>query len=528
VNIDQTQRLITHMYCAAMAGAQIQPLNPQVCPAWEADEQGRNRYVPVLIWGEAGVGKSETVKWVANHLGIGFIDLRLGQLDAGDLLGLPDKAWVYPCVYDHMEGASPDVLAKRFSEEHLLRHILETHPDRSKGKTGAQIVKEAIDLAQRDYRHLISKRLVYATPSWFPAPGTHGILFLDEISRSHPDIQNAVFQLILDRKILTLDLPDGWIIVGANNPAGRDYEGVSESNDKAFRSRFLHIALDPTWEEWLEYAYATGIDPSIRSLVRSSKTPDEILGLSPVPMLDSFPTPRTWVMLNNLMDGLDRDLVLEVAQGLVGPEAAAAWAALRQIPTDPVTGEDIVEGYVVRADGSQAPTTIRDKVFSFLDFPVPLYDEEGRPQMGPDGKQMMERSKRDDVIALTFDDLTEIVERPSLQPYQLTNLVAFLEDAFRPEEESGTLSDVPTLPARSGLGVKALAYQYLKFWTGAPSMGQVLDRTVGLLRKALEEAGEAAKVAQARRGRTRRRRRRPGSSFGELFPEMAAFQLQDW
>ena len=45
----------------------------------------RADYVPVLAWGETGVGKSATVQAVASDLGLDFIDLRLGQQEIGDL-----------------------------------------------------------------------------------------------------------------------------------------------------------------------------------------------------------------------------------------------------------------------------------------------------------------------------------------------------------------------------------------------------------------------------------------------------------
>ena len=43
----------------------------------------RGHYIPVLAWGESGVGKSESVKRAAAEMGLDFVDLRLGQQEVG-------------------------------------------------------------------------------------------------------------------------------------------------------------------------------------------------------------------------------------------------------------------------------------------------------------------------------------------------------------------------------------------------------------------------------------------------------------
>src|SRR3990167_2043920 len=114
-----------------------------------------NKHLPILAWGESGIGKSQAVARIAKQLSIGFIDLRLGQMEVGDLIGLPRH---------HNEGNT-------FTTE-------------------------------------------YSTPFWFPQTGK-GILFLDEINRSRLEVRQAIFQLILDRQLHGKKLPDGWFIVSA-------------------------------------------------------------------------------------------------------------------------------------------------------------------------------------------------------------------------------------------------------------------------------------------------------------------------
>jgi MoxR-like ATPase len=43
----------------------------------------------VMVHGPPGVGKSESVRELANEMGVGFIDKRLAQMDPTDLAGIP-------------------------------------------------------------------------------------------------------------------------------------------------------------------------------------------------------------------------------------------------------------------------------------------------------------------------------------------------------------------------------------------------------------------------------------------------------
>ena len=44
---------------------------------------------PVFLWGPPGVGKSDIMREIAREKGIDVIDVRLGQMDAVDMRGIP-------------------------------------------------------------------------------------------------------------------------------------------------------------------------------------------------------------------------------------------------------------------------------------------------------------------------------------------------------------------------------------------------------------------------------------------------------
>jgi hypothetical protein len=108
---------------------------------------------PVFIHGSPGIGKSYIVNDIAQKNSLNIIDVRLSQLDAVDLRGVPT-------------------------------------------------IKDG--------------RTEWMAPIFLPRDST-GILFLDELNSASTSVQSAIYQLILDRKIGEYSLPEGWRIVCAGN-----------------------------------------------------------------------------------------------------------------------------------------------------------------------------------------------------------------------------------------------------------------------------------------------------------------------
>ena len=48
-------------------------------------------HTPVMLWGPPGVGKSEIVAQVAEHNNVAIVDIRLSQMEPGDLCCIPSR-----------------------------------------------------------------------------------------------------------------------------------------------------------------------------------------------------------------------------------------------------------------------------------------------------------------------------------------------------------------------------------------------------------------------------------------------------
>lgn len=178
----------------------------------------------IMLKGNHGIGKSAVVKQVAQELGVPCIDFRLSQNDVGDIKGIPF----------HRNGrtifAPPEFMPITEADANELKELLGLSEDISLGRFGDK-----------------------------------GILFLDEINRASREVQQAAFELVLDRRLNLRSLPDGWRVVTAIND-NDDLYSVGQL-DPAFVSRFMVIDFNPSVEEWLDWARDKGVHDSITTFI---------------------------------------------------------------------------------------------------------------------------------------------------------------------------------------------------------------------------------------------------------------------
>ncbi|WP_458527264.1 AAA family ATPase [Onishia taeanensis] len=160
---------------------------------------------PLMLWGGPGIGKSRVVREACEAEGIGFVDVRLSQMEPVDLRGIPVP-----------DGDS-------------VKWLVGSH--------------------------------------WPRDPESRGILLLDELSAADRSMQVAAYELLLDRRLGDLyQLPDGWLVIGAGNRV--EDHAVSAPMSSALSNRLLHLDVDADIESWSSYAVAKGIHPDILAFLR--------------------------------------------------------------------------------------------------------------------------------------------------------------------------------------------------------------------------------------------------------------------
>lgn len=241
---------------------------------------------PMLV-GHHGKGKSQVVRQITEEAGIGFVDLRLGTQESGDILGL--------CDFEKDEMGN--TIATKFMR-----------------------------------------------PSWFPTEG-RGIIFLDEINRARKDVLQAVFQLVLDKQFHTHKLPEGWSIVAACNPDTDDYV-VTDMQDKALIDRFCYLKFEPTVQEWIGFARDQGIHEHVLNFI--SKQPEMLEGKVTDFALDFIqPSRRSTLEMAKLYTRCgNSNLFKEIAFGIVGVPATAAF--LKHVKEDEIVinGKELLHNYM--------------------------------------------------------------------------------------------------------------------------------------------------------------------------------------
>lgn len=160
-----------------------------------------------------------------------FIDFRLSQVAPEDLRGMP-----FPTkVYFDMKG-------KLILESELHNH--------------------------KNYK--TETVMVWASASEFVLPDDwKGLILFDEINSAIPIIQAASYQLILDKRIGKLTLPEDAFIVAAGN---RETDGgVTFTLATPLRDRFTHIEVIPNHIQWIDdYAIPNKLNPATIAYVKET------------------------------------------------------------------------------------------------------------------------------------------------------------------------------------------------------------------------------------------------------------------
>ncbi|HEY9627816.1 MAG TPA: MoxR family ATPase [Coleofasciculaceae cyanobacterium] len=190
----------------------------------------QNLQISTMIWGSPGIGKSSIVGQLTRDHAIDFVDVRLSQLAPTDLRGLP-------------------------------------------------VAQEGIS--------------TWYPPEFLPRQGK-GILFLDELNMAPPAMQGVAQQLILDRRVGSYTVPEGWFVWAAGNRK-EDRAAVFDM-PAPLANRFLHLQVEPDFDSFKAYALEIGVHEQIIAFLSFRAT----LLHKFDPQQPAWCSPRSWVMASAL------------------------------------------------------------------------------------------------------------------------------------------------------------------------------------------------------------------------------------
>ncbi|MGW9210893.1 AAA family ATPase [Embleya sp. NPDC055664] len=239
--------------------------------------------LPVLLWGEPGIGKTAALTRLADTLDLPLTTVIASVHEPSDFSGLP------------IVGDDP--------------------------------ATNGVPMAPPEW----AVRLVRAG---------RGLLFLDELSTAPPAVQAALLRLVLERRVGALQLPPGIRIVAAANPRGSAADGWELSPPMA--NRFVHLqwvhdhdvvvrGLGGTWP----HATLPVLDPTRlaeavafarRAVCGLLATRPKLVHLLPTTETrrgGAWPSPRSWDMTVSLIAfataaGSSRDVLSLLVRGTVG------------------------------------------------------------------------------------------------------------------------------------------------------------------------------------------------------------------
>lgn len=244
----------------------------------------------VMLWGPPGVGKSQAVRQLAKEIKentgktVNVTDVRLLLFNPIDLRGIPTSN------------------ADKTLAIWLKPQIFQMDPD----------------------ENIIN------------------ILFLDEISAAPQSVQAAAYQITLDRVVGEHKLPDNCIVIAAGNRVTD--KSVAFKMPKALANRLLHIEVEGGFEAWKKWAIEKGINDKVVGFLSFRQS--YLMGFDAGSDALAFPTPRSWEMVSNILNGINDDIntMYSLIAGIIGTGVAIEFRTWEKIYKDLPAIEDIFDG----------------------------------------------------------------------------------------------------------------------------------------------------------------------------------------
>lgn len=129
------------------------------------------------------------------------------------------------------------------------------------------------------------------------------MVFLDEINAAVTRLhQAAAYQIVLERRVGPFEFHPDTVVMAAGNLD--DDQSLTTPLSAALNNRFVHFTLKVEASAWLRWGEEQGVHPAVLGYV-ASKGPNGSKLLYDPTGHDAFPTPRSWAMASQLLQGVE-------------------------------------------------------------------------------------------------------------------------------------------------------------------------------------------------------------------------------
>jgi hypothetical protein len=214
--------------------------------------------VSIEVLGESGIGKTSTVKEIAEEHNLDFVKLNLAQIEElGDLVGFPTRQFQMYKEQIVKVGKSNDI---QYSSQAAASEDLVKMSQNTVTKKVGQWVNElaVADYLKNGYKMTGKNRMSYCAPEWIADKKAGGILLLDDWNRADVRFIQACMELVDRQTYISWSLPKDWHIVLTANPDTGDY--MVNSVDSAQKTRYITANLQFDVDVWARWAEEVNID----------------------------------------------------------------------------------------------------------------------------------------------------------------------------------------------------------------------------------------------------------------------------
>jgi hypothetical protein len=253
----------------------------------------RTDLTPCVV-GHRGVGKTAGIIQVCREIGRSYVPLRLGQMEVGDLVGIPYREggvmhWSRPCWWP--------------------------------GEHDDDVVVHCDELNRAQQEDTLQAIFQFVEP---PAEGQSRGLHTHKLHGRH-------------RVVVTINPPDGTYQVAPL--------------DRALIDRMVMLYVETDYHCWAAYARERELDVDLRQFLAMS--PQLLAKQAGEMEMQAEPTERGWEMVSQLRRRcrFPKELEMEVYAGVIGREGAVAflhWCTEQK--TRPVTARELLDNWPEVAD----------------------------------------------------------------------------------------------------------------------------------------------------------------------------------